>query len=282
MAACLALLCSLSCRSASIERSDAGQIQSPIDDALLHLRLQQELTRLQATGQPPRPATLQQQLGRTRCELSLSKAAPKATTPARIYRRALRSVVALGWLYKCGECDNWHTTAASGFLISESGACVTSYHVVKGCQGPMGAVTAEGRFYRVAGVLAASEADDLAILQLAGRGFKPLRLRPGAPVGSTVFTISHPNLNFFHFSRGMVSRYATLQSTKTRLFITADYAGGSSGGPVLDQEGRAVGVIAGTQPIYYEHKQDDRRDVQMQLKTCIPARAILDLVEPKD
>jgi len=57
--------------------------------------------------------------------------------------------------------------------------------------------------------------------------------------------------------------------------ITADYARGSSGGPVLNEQGAVVGMVCSTRTTYYGEKDKEKdNDVQMVVKFCIPADSI--------
>jgi S1-C subfamily serine protease len=57
--------------------------------------------------------------------------------------------------------------------------------------------------------------------------------------------------------------------------ITADYAKGSSGAPVLDDTGSVVGIVSATNSIYYTPPQ---KNLQMVIKSCIPVDAIWKLL----
>ena len=63
--------------------------------------------------------------------------------------------------------------------------------------------------------------------------------------------------------------------------ITADFAKGSSGCPVLDEElYNVIGIVNNTESIYYDddgHKK--QLDLQMVVKNATPSWAVLPLVE---
>ena len=50
----------------------------------------------------------------------------------------------------------------------------------------------DGKVAPVKSVLAASEADDIAVVQVEGEGFQPLSVAAAARIGSPVTVISHP------------------------------------------------------------------------------------------
>jgi len=197
------------------------------------------------------------------------------------------SVCVIGGLYRCDKCTHWHTSMASGFVISSDGAIVTNYHVVDSQEKEtLVVMTADQNVYPVRRVLAASRADDLAILQVDAEGLRPLPLARDvgeAPVGSNVCVISHPDGRFFCYTAGVVSRYMRLRSHGELIetvAITADYARGSSGAPVLNSQGQVVAVVSSTESIYYTRNGTQQLDLQMVYRTCIPTASLRKLIQP--
>ncbi|MEM7385552.1 MAG: serine protease, partial [Verrucomicrobiota bacterium] len=160
----------------------------------------------------------------------------------------------------------------------------------------------DGKIYPVTKVLAANEKEDLAVVQLKGDGFQPLNVVASEGVGSAIGVIAHPRTQFFSFTRGTISRYYNDRNTGARLMsITADIAGGSSGGPVLNSRGDVVGIVSMTQSIAASNMlvaadsengqlkagRGDRNDQtyllplghQMTVRICSSASAILDLMK---
>jgi hypothetical protein len=71
---------------------------------------------------------------------------------------------------------------------------------------------------------------------------------------------------------------------------TADYARGSSGGPILDHYGNAVGMVASTSPVFTsptlthtttKDAKPTTTSQQMVRHNCATARAILQLTRAK-
>jgi serine protease Do len=234
--------------------------------------------------------TLKKQLGRKRCRLSLPQPSRQALTAAEVFEERLAGILVVANIYKCSKCPRWHASTASGFVLTSDGAFVTSYHVVAGDKGErrsMVVMTSDGKVLPVKEVLAADKDNDTVILRIddAERSFEPIPLSVDAPVGSEVTVVSHPNRRLYSLTRGVVSRYY-LQLTKKgeptgpgRLAITADFAKGSSGGPLLNRYGDAVGIVASTSSVYYNAQEGDPRNLQMVFKQCIPSEAILKLIE---
>ena len=202
---------------------------------------------------------------------------------------ATASVVAVGGLHFCRKCSRRHASIASGFVIAPSGAIVTNYHVADSPdEETLVVMTADRRVYPVVRILAASRLDDLAILQIEAEGLRALPLAGSpadAPVGSAVGVISHPDGRFFCYTAGVVSRYMRVRSEgrfSDAVAITADYARGSSGAPVLNGRGQVVAVVSSTESIYYSEDDSRQQDLQMVFKDCIPVRSLLKLIQPPE
>lgn len=206
------------------------------------------------------------------------------------YETLSRSVFMIGTVYKCGKCEHWHAGGvATAWCLSEDGLMVTNAHVVDNAKGAvMGVCDREGKCHAVKEVVAVDRDADVALVRVQGSGFQPLSVGEPAGIGAKVSVISHPDRRYFTHTTGEVSRYHRQpKSTKkdnaaTWMSITADYAKGSSGGPVFNAAGEVVGMVANTQSIYYN--SDDgtpKGPVQMVVKDCVPVSAIRALLGEK-
>jgi S1-C subfamily serine protease len=227
------------------------------------------------------------QLQSENCQLDL----PEPDSPLRewteIYTEARKSVVVIGGMYKCGKCSRLHAKTASGFVITTTGAIVTNYHVVDdSTKKTLLVMTADGDVFPVNRVLAASCADDLAILKIDARELAPLQVATSAeaaPVAAPIGIISHPAHHFFSFTTGVVSRRTKIRLAGQEvdaLFVTADYARGSSGAPVLNARGQVIGIVKSTDSVYYSLSDGKPQNLQMVFKICIPSTSLLKLVTP--
>ena len=101
------------------------------------------------------------------------------------------------------------------------------------------------------------------------------------PIGSSVSVISHPGQRYYCYTSGVVSRYTQLRSKEgpaKAMTITADFARGSSGAPVMNDSGEVIGVVRSTESLYYKVEKGQQKNLQMVFKTCIPATSLLKLI----
>lgn len=227
---------------------------------------------------------LRQQLDRTRHPVKLRSPSRKNLSPGEIFERQRAGVLVVAGIFKCDKCSKWHAGGGSGVMLTESGIFATAAHVVSARDHQaLVVLTGDGRLAPVREVLAANRRADVALLQVEGDGFVPLPISTNAPVGAPVCVISHPDDHFFTLSQGIVSRYFAISAGGGRpdlafMAITADFAKGSSGGPVFNQNGAVVGLVSSTVSSYYnEDRQHHRDNLQMVFKNCAPAAHILEL-----
>lgn len=137
------------------------------------------------------------------------------------------------------------TSLGSGFLISDDGYILTSYHVVRGADEIL--VTLSDRRQFVATTVGHDEESDLALLKVDARDLPVARLGSahGLKVGEWVVAIGSP-FGFEHsVTAGIVSaKGRSLRSERFVPFIQTDVAinPGNSGGPLFNLDGEVIGI----------------------------------------
>jgi serine protease Do len=258
-----------------------------INDSALSRDLGKKIGELVDASKTTGAKELIEQLSRKSTALALAKPSDKVSTD--IYSQCVDSVGIIASVYKCGKCDKWHRSGcATCWILSEDGVMVTNYHVFENAKhSGWGVLLRDGRVCAVKEVLAADKSADIAIFRVEGEGFNALKLGEPQKVGGEAHIIAHPDSRFFTYTAGVVSRYYAARTSKTAktiwMAVTAEFARGSSGGPVLDECGNVVGMVANTQSIYYPKKKesDSRGPFQMVIRNCVRVADIQNLIEAK-
>ena len=267
------------CASTPDEEASAPSQPEPavINDRQIVGQMTAKVTEMMDSGSVVEMKTLIDKLKKEpKAKLQLSDAGVASVDEAQ------KAVVVVGGIYKCDRCPDWHVAPASGFLIAEN-LVVTNYHVVDNPERSGLAVRLfDGRMFMVDDVVASSRRYDLAVLRLPKTGIKPIALGLSAPVGAKVDLISHPNRKFYTLSEGRVARYFVIQRNRrpvSAMAITADFGKGSSGAPVLNEDGQVVGIAASTESLYYTENEGIQKNLQMVFKNCVPVSQLRELIE---
>jgi hypothetical protein len=137
----------------------------------------------------------------------------------------------------------------SGFIITSDGLAGSNYHVIKGAVSAV-AQCCNGRVFEIRSIEGADLEKDLVLFQLYEQGStqKPQNLphvtlgsSTDVTVGQKVIAIGSPQGLENTVSDGILSAVRDYKSTRY-LQITAPISPGSSGGPVLNESGKMVGV----------------------------------------
>ncbi len=259
------------------------------NDAELWRKFADDLGGKHTAGGTPSLEVLREQLReRTKTRVELLRVPRMDLKPDAIYRKACDSVVAIGSVYKCNRCPHWHTGGtATGWVVGRRGEVVSNHHVFADERNTnvvaIGVMTSDGRCFAVREVLAADRERDVAIFRIDAVDLPRLPLGLAEPVGRPISVIAHPNGELFTFTQGHVSRYARRSvgpgaDPVDWMYVTADFAVGSSGGPVLNRKGAVVGMVARTRTIVADAGTESAAS-QMVVKMTVPSEAILRLVE---
>lgn len=132
--------------------------------------------------------------------------------------------------------------SGTGFFVDSNGHIMTNNHVIAGCA----TLTVDGQRAKL---VSQSETFDLAILQIdqmrADDTFLSFSASP-ARLNSDVTVAGYPLfplLGGLNITRGSISAMEGLQGDTATMQITAPVQPGNSGGPIVDQTGRVVGIV---------------------------------------
>jgi len=240
-----------------------------------------KLSEMLDAGEPVKMAAVREKLAaEKRCRLNTLLPTGKSLGMQAIYKRCRDGVVLVGKIYQCGKCDKWHTSIATGFVVSKDGAIVTNYHVIdKDEKGEaMGIMTRDGRVFAVRDILASSETNDLVVLKVDADNLVPLPVASTFEVGMPVYCLSHPVSHFYTMTDGIVAGDFAREAGRRELAVTCDYAKGASGAPILDASGAVAAIARVTRPVYYTKEHGKPTRLQMVWKFAVPSSALLDLL----
>ena len=137
--------------------------------------------------------------------------------------------------------DGQIAATGSGFVVGKN-TIATNLHVVWGAHS-VNANFPGGRSEIVVGIVGFDASHDIATLSANTDGIPALPLGDTTSVGETVVAVGSPENLTNSVSTGIVSGIRFLDNTK-KIQTTAPISPGSSGGPLLDEDGFVIGVTS--------------------------------------
>lgn len=135
--------------------------------------------------------------------------------------------------------------SGTGFFIDKQGMGISALHVLEDARFAF-IKDSEGHKYPIEKIIGMSEKADLVQFKVntSGQEVPFLAINDNLAVkGAEVFTIGNPEGNYSTVSKGIVSALTKRRGMDV-IQTTAAVSHGSSGGPLMDQKGRVIGVIS--------------------------------------
>lgn len=132
----------------------------------------------------------------------------------------------------------------SGFFVSEDGLVLTNAHVVGDAQS-VDVVLSDGRRFTGKVREKGDQKIDLALVQVPVKGVRPLELDALSEIriGSFVASVGHGEGAIWTFNAGMISNIHPVGSERPVLQTQIPLNPGNSGGPLVNRQGRVVGIV---------------------------------------
>ena len=143
------------------------------------------------------------------------------------------------------DVDGDVSSIGSGFFITENGVLLTNFHVLDGAYNAE-IKTLDGNKYPVETVLAKNRLVDLIKVRVGIpiSRVTPVVISSAEPaVADSVFVVGSPMGLEQTVSEGIISAIREIPTGGEVLQLTAPISRGSSGGPVLNRDGEAIGVV---------------------------------------
>lgn len=153
-------------------------------------------------------------------------------------------------LASCVHISAIAQVSGSGFFITSTGLAVTNFHVVENASAVQiidaAGVKSDAKILRV------DRANDLALLQInnPGSSFLPVASSSSIRRGEKVYALGFPRTSIQgvepKLTDGIISSLSGMGDEPRTFQITNPIQPGNSGGPLLTDDGRVVGVVVST------------------------------------
>ena len=168
--------------------------------------------------------------------------AANAQSPQQIAKKALASTV----LLVMEDANGQPLSLGSGFFVKND-QVATNLHVVKGASRGYAKLVNQKTKYDIEGITAIDAERDLIILKISVLGAQAISIGDSdtVQVGASIYAVGNPRGLEGTFSQGIISSIRKVGTDKL-LQLTAPISPGSSGGPVLHDNGQVIGVSVAT------------------------------------
>jgi len=165
-------------------------------------------------------------------DVAAEPAEPKTLTPQDIAVQVGPSVVRIQGKGSLG----------TGFVVRGDGWIATNLHVIAGSTS-LEVRLKDGRKFPVVEVVAVDRERDVAVVRIDAKKLEPISLgEREVSVGEPVVAIGHPLGLSDTVSDGLVSGVREVREGLQVLQVSAPIAPGSSGGPLIDRDGKVIGI----------------------------------------
>ena len=170
---------------------------------------------------------------------NLAAAVELPASVTELYENVRPSVVVITVAGRSGDSKG----VGTGFVVSDGGLIVTNKHVI-GEGRDISIQLANGKTIPVQAVHATSTKHDLAILQVEAKGLRPIPLGNSAKLqtGEPVIAVGNPHGLAHSVVSGVVSAKREIDGMPM-IQLALPIEPGNSGGPLIDHEGRVVGIV---------------------------------------
>ena len=164
-------------------------------------------------------------------------------SPSMIYEQIASACVRIEVFDKSGKGYG----LGSGFFIDSNGKLVTNYHVIRTAYS-IKVYNYAGREYEVESILGYNSKEDVAVIKVKSTSnpFLEIASTDSIRTGDSVYTLGSPLGVDNVFTAGIVSNASVGVSGKDMIAFTAPIASGNSGGPLVNADGRVVGINTST------------------------------------
>ena len=216
--------------------------------------------------------------------IALQTESTEAKSSRDIAKVARTAHLRAGWYFRCTRCDKMHLNLGGAYAVAPD-VIATANHVIEPPatlkEGWLIVADENSEIFTTSAILGSDAKSDAALVRVVAGGLKPLPLRGDVELGEPAYCFSDPLKHRGYFSAGIVNRLFSTDAkddpSSQRLNVSTDWAQGSSGSAVLDENGNVIGHVARIQT--FNSNPPPSTGTTLVMHEAIPAKTVLNLVK---